>query len=146
MADRIDALKTLLTRLVDSRKGYEEVIDDLDAPHLKALAQSFLDRRARNAAQIREYLTRAGHEADEDGSLLASAHRTFTGLKNSLSSGDEAVLAETIRGEKQLLDAYDQAIEATGGTDPEYAWLVTQYEELKTEVAQLETRKDLAAE
>jgi uncharacterized protein (TIGR02284 family) len=147
MADRIDALKTLLTRLVDSRKGYRDALDHVESAHIKAILTQFMDRRERNIGEVRAYLTKAGHSVDDDGSLLASAHRAFMDLKDSVTgSDDSATLAEIVRGEKKLLDAYDDALSAAGGADPEYAFLAEQHASLKSAIAQLETRKDLAAE
>ena len=147
MTDRIDALKTLLTRLVDSREGYRDAIDHVHGTHIKSILTQFMERRDRNASEVRAYLTKEGHTVDEDGSVLASAHRTFMDLKDKVTGTDDsATLAEIVRGEKTLLEAYDDALAAAGGTDPEYAFLAEQHASLKSAIAQLETRKDLAAE
>ncbi|GIT92815.1 hypothetical protein JANAI62_32730 [Jannaschia pagri] len=146
MTTRTDALKTLLTRLVDSRDGYTDALDHVDAPHLKSTLSSFLERRQRNADEIRAVLSRMGVEVGDDGSLLASAHRSFVGIKDILTDGDEAaVLAEIVRGEKVLLDAYDEAITAIDGDAPEFAFLVEQHASLSSAIGELEMRKDLAA-
>ena len=146
MTDRIDALKTLLTRLIDSREGYREAMGHVDSPQMKDVLTQFMDRRERNASEVRSYLVKAGHDVDDDGSLLASAHRSFMDLKDKLTSGDSATLAEVVRGEKTLLDAYEKALAAAGAADPEYAFLAEQHASLESAIAQLETRKDLAAE
>jgi uncharacterized protein (TIGR02284 family) len=147
MTDRIDALKTLLTRLIDSREGYRESIEHVRTPALKSIFEEFMARRDRDASEVRAWLTQSGHTADDDGSILASAHRTFTSLKDSVTGGsDEQTLAEVIRGEKTLLDAYEKALEAAGGADPEFGWLSEQHAGLKATIMQLETRHDLAAE
>ncbi|MGR3490663.1 MAG: ferritin-like domain-containing protein [Shimia sp.] len=146
MTNRIDALKTLLTRLVDSREGYREILDDIENPTLKGMIQRFHEHRDQYASEIRTALATAGEKVDEDGSLLASAHRVFVGLRDALSSGDEAVVAETIRGEKKLVEAYDEAIASETATDPEYHTLIKQHQVVKEELGQLEVRKDIAAE
>jgi uncharacterized protein (TIGR02284 family) len=103
-------------------------------------------RRDRNASEVRAYLTTAGHSVDDDGSILASAHRTFMNLKDKVTSADDAtVIGEVVRGEKVLLDAYDTAIAEAGGADPEFAFLTEQHASLKTAIQQLETRQNLAA-
>lgn len=145
--DRIDAMKTLLTRLVDSREGYRESLDHVKSPHVKSIFEEFMARRDRNASEVRQYLVKEGHTVDEDGSLLASMHRTFTALKDKVTTAEDAdTIAEVVRGEKTLLDAYEKALEAAGGMDPEYGFLKEQHASLKAAIAQLETRKDLAAE
>jgi uncharacterized protein (TIGR02284 family) len=147
MSDPIDALKTLLTRLIDSREGYRDALEHVRSPATKSVFEEFMARRDRDASELRATLTTMGHTADDDGSILASAHRTFTNLKDSVTgASDEQTLAEVVRGEKTLLDAYEKALESTGATSPEYAWLAEQHASLKAAIAQLETRHNLAAE
>lgn len=146
MTDRIDALKHLFTRLIDSREGYRDAVDHVKSPTIKGIFQEFMQRRDRNASELRQYLVREGHTMDEDGSILASAHRVFLDLKDKVTgSEDAATLAEVVRGEKVLLEAYEDAVEACGATDPEYQFLVEQHASLKSAIQQLEARKDLAA-
>jgi uncharacterized protein (TIGR02284 family) len=147
MTDRIDAMKNLLTRLIDSREGYRESLEHVRSPAIKSIFEEFMARRDRNASEVRAYLTKMGHSADDDGSILAAAHRTFTSLKDSVTgSSDKQTLNEVVRGEKTLLDAYEKALESAGGADPEFAFLSEQHSSLKAAIAQLETRSDLAAE
>ena len=146
MATDTSALKKLLTRLIDSRDGYRDAIEHVSSPDMKMTMQSLLERRERNAEELRSYLARAGEQVDDDGSLLASAHRTFMGLRDAVTgSSEQDVLAEVVRGEKTLLDAYDDALAEAGGNDPQYAFLAEQHRSLKAAIAELEARKDLAA-
>ena len=145
MADKA-ALKTLYTRLVDSRDGYEQAIERLDSESHKTLFRELHERRTRNAAQVRTYLAQQGEQMDDDGSILAAAHRTFLSLKDSVTgAGDEAVLKEVIRGEETLLSAYDEAIGDATGADPEYSFVVQQYNELKAKLDELRGREQMAA-
>jgi uncharacterized protein (TIGR02284 family) len=146
MTAKTKALETLLTRLVDSRDGYKEALDHVSNPSLKATMVEFHQRRERNAEELRGYLTRSGVSVDDDGSLLASAHRTWMGLKDSVTgSDDKSTLQEIVRGEKTLLNSYDDALTEVGAADPEFGFLAEQHASLKQAIAQLETRKDLAA-
>ena len=145
MADH-SALKNLYTRLIDSKDGYEQAIERSDNAAHKSLFQELHDRRTRNAGEVRSYLTQKGVEVDEDGSLLASAHRTFLSLKDSLTgAGDEAILEEVIRGEETLLDAYDKAIAEAGAGDPEFQFISQQHSELKAKIQELKGRERIAA-
>ena len=141
-----DALKTLYTRLIDSKDGYEQAAERSDNASHQALFREMIDRRTRNAAQIRTYLAQQGEEMGDDGSLLAAAHRTFVSLKDTLTgTGDEAILEEVIRGEDSLLSAYDEAIKEAGGVDPEYAFITQQHAELKAKIEELRGRERIAA-
>ena len=145
MSDKSD-LQTLYTRLIDSRDGYEQALERTESGSLKSLFGEMIERRSRNASQIRTYLAQQGVEMDEDGSLLAAAHRGFLSLKDAVTgAGDEAVLEEVIRGEETLLQAYDEAISEAAGSDPEYAFVVQQHNELKSKLEELRGRERIAA-
>lgn len=146
MIDRTAALQTLLTRLIDSQAGYEDAIDHIHSSGLKATMTDLIARRARNAAEVRGYLERAGETVDSDTSLLADAHRVFLGFKDVVTGSDDAkILAEVVRGEKTLRDAYDDAIAAAGGNDPEFDFLVEQHRSLNAAIADMEQHEQRAA-
>ncbi|MDA8870479.1 PA2169 family four-helix-bundle protein [Rhizobiaceae bacterium] len=129
-----DALKHLYTRLVDSRDGYERSRKEAETGAHRELFAQQIERRSRNAAEVRGFLAADGVEMDDDGSLLAAAHRSWLSLRDVFSSGDDAVMAEVIRGEEELLSAYDDAIAAAGAGDQELDWLSAQYADLKSVV------------
>lgn len=146
MTDRISALKTLLTRLVDSREGYRDAIDHAESADVKSVLRDFMSRRDRDASEVRAFLNSAGEQVDEDGSMLASAHRVFLDLKDRVTgSDDKAVLEEVVRGEKKLLDAYDDALKAENATDPEYGFLRDQRASLDQAITELKARSNMAA-
>ena len=112
MADHLDTLKKLHTRVIDSRDGYkrsrEEVKDERGFV-------GFFDRRIAEREQfhtvIHRQLGAEGVEVSESGSTAAAAHRGWLSLKDSLTGDDEAVYDEIINGEerKRL-----EAVEAAG--------------------------------
>ena len=145
MADK-SALQNLYTRLIDSKDGYEQASERVESASVRQLFSDMIDRRTRNAAQIRTYLAQEGVEMDEDGSLLASAHRAFVAMKDSVTgAGDDTILQEVIRGEETLLDAYDKAIADASGRDAEYQFLTQQHSELKAKIEELKGKERVAA-
>lgn len=146
MSDRIAALQTLLTRLIDSRDGYRTSINHVASAPVRDVLEEFLARRDRDAEELRGYLARNGHVIEDGGSALAAVHRGFVGLKDTVSGSDDAgTLAEIVRGEKLLLESYEAAIAAETGADPEYGFLLEQHQSLKAAIAHLQARHDLAA-
>ena len=145
MTEKTDALKQLHTRLIDSKDGYEKAREDAEKGAHAQLFADMIGRRERDHQRVHQFLVAKGIEPDESGSFTASAHRTLVDLKSVFSSGDEAVLNEVLRGEESLMAAYDEAIAAVGGNDPEYSWLVDQYTELKTKVEQIRGQAKAAA-
>ncbi|MEM1365197.1 MAG: PA2169 family four-helix-bundle protein [Pseudomonadota bacterium] len=129
--DRKDALKSLYTRLIDSRDGYQQLLENAEQSAHKAIFVDMIERRTANSAEIKSYLVNLGEPVDDDGSLLAAAHRLWVDAKAWISDGDDAIMQELIRGEESLLKAYDEAIEPATVTSPEYQFLNTQHESLR---------------
>ena len=145
MADRESALKHLHTRLHDSMDGYKAARERTDSPYIQGVIDDMMARRTAAMAEVHASLSSKGIEVDHDGSLLADAHRGFLKLKDSVTgAGDEAVLQEIIRGEESLSDAYEKAIDASGPTDPEYAWLNQQYMGVKAKIDEFRARAEAA--
>ena len=138
MTNTEDALKTLYTRLIDSRDGYQQALETSEDHTYAHVFRDMIARRERNAGELRNYLAQRGHEMDDDGSMLAAAHRAFLQLKSMVMDTDDAVLGEIVRGERELLDAYNDAIEPANASDPEFAFLTEQYNSLKQKVAEIE--------
>ena len=138
MSKTEDALQSLYTRLIDSRDGYQQALETSEDHTYAHIFRDMIARRERNAAELRQYLSKRGHEMDDDGSMLAAAHRAFLQLKSMLGNTDEQVMEEVVRGERELLDAYNDAIEPATGNDPEFAFLTEQYNSLQQKVAELE--------
>ncbi|MGR3591100.1 MAG: PA2169 family four-helix-bundle protein [Limimaricola soesokkakensis] len=141
MADHLDTLKKLHTRVIDSRDGYkrsrEEVKDERGFV-------GFFDRRIAEREQfhtvIHRQLGAEGVEVSESGSTAAAAHRGWLSLKDSLTGDDEAVYDEIINGEEQLLKLYDEAIEVTAGK-PEWSFLATQRADVEKALSEARSEK-----
>ncbi|PSK88544.1 uncharacterized protein (TIGR02284 family) [Limimaricola soesokkakensis] len=141
MADHLDTLKKLHTRVIDSRDGYkrsrEEVKDERGFV-------GFFDRRIAEREQfhtvIHRQLGAEGVEVSESGSTAAAAHRGWLSLKDSLTGDDEAVYDEIINGEEQLLKLYDEAIEATAGK-PEWSFLAAQRADVEKALSEARSEK-----
>ena len=138
MNSETDALKELYSTVIDSWDGYEKASEVVDSPRLQSLFEELQDRRARHAAELREYLASTDIDLDDDGTILASVHRQYLGLKDMVSDDDAAVVAEVIRGERQLLDAYDQAIRSMDATSPAFSFATEQHRNLEAHIEELE--------
>jgi uncharacterized protein (TIGR02284 family) len=138
MTKETDALRDLYTTLIDSRDGYEQAAEIVDSPKLQNLFEDMRGRRAQHAAEVREFLASSESDLDDDGTILAAAHRQFLGLKDMLSSDDEEVVEEVIRGERTLMEAYDKAIVPMDANSPAYTFANKQYDSVKARIAKLE--------
>ena len=138
MTKETDGLSELYTTLIDSRDGYEQAAEIIDSPRLRTLFEDMHNRRAQQASDVRNFLAASEVDLDDDGTILAAAHRQFLGLKDMISSDDEEVVEEVIRGERKLMEAYDKAIVPMDANSPALSFANEQFENLKDRIAELE--------
>jgi uncharacterized protein (TIGR02284 family) len=116
MTDRIDRLKTLHTRLIDSRDGYKASRERIEGEaSFTGFFDSRIAERERYHTELHRQLHAEGVEVAESGSTAASAHRGWLKLRDAVTGDDEAVYDEIVTGEEALLEAFDAAIAATSG-------------------------------
>ena len=143
--DKTSALKTLHTRMHDSIDGYEAARERTESAFVKGMIDEMLADRRSDMMKVHGFLTAMGENEEHTGSALGSVHQSFLKLKDMVTgSGDEAVLQEIVRGEEHLLEAYNDALEATGAGDAEYAELNQQYSKLKGKIEQFRQRAQAA--
>ena len=99
MADRIDALKSLHTALIDRRKGYEEALEAAEGRGLTPLFREMVAMRFEHADQLAGLLTAADEKVDDDGSFMAIVHRAVISVRSAVTGLDESILPGLIDGE-----------------------------------------------
>lgn len=104
-------LNTLIATLLDSVDGYEKSADDITN---RQLADKFEDRASERRDAIvglQDAVARAGGEPEDDGTLLASAHRAFLSLREAVTGADDKeIVAEIERGEDYLKQKFETAL------------------------------------
>tara|TARA_R110000824_G_scaffold23782_3_gene84604 strand:- start:300 stop:743 length:444 start_codon:yes stop_codon:yes gene_type:complete len=107
----IDILNDILETLIDSTHGYEKAAEIAKRPTL----QEFFSRRAASrrtmAAAVRNEITNLGGTSDNDGTILASAHRVFMGLSAAVQDNDEAAIGAVDTGEEHLRNKFEKALD-----------------------------------
>lgn len=106
-----DILNDILETLIDSTHGYEKAAEIADRPTIK----DFFTRRATSrkamAAAVRNEIATLGGTSDNDGTILASAHRVFMNLSAALQDNDEAAIKAVETGEEHLRKKFESALE-----------------------------------
>lgn len=114
----VHVLNTLIATLLDSVDGYQKSAGDT---HNSALAEKFSSRaRERTAVvgKLQAAVASAGGNPEDDGTLLAGAHRAFQSLKEAIMSRDDkAIVSEIERGEDYLKAKFETAL-AEGELSP----------------------------
>ncbi|HKX78006.1 MAG TPA: PA2169 family four-helix-bundle protein [Novosphingobium sp.] len=107
----ITVLNTLIATLLDSIDGYQKSAGDIDN---QSLADKFNGRaRERQSAvtKLQAAVAAAGGNPEDDGTVLAGAHRAFLSLKEAVAGRDDKAIVEEIeRGEDYLKGKFETAL------------------------------------
>ena len=114
--DTLDQLQDLLSINIDSQRGFEEAAETTNDPQLKTLFRDFSQRRAHNAAELRQCISSAGRTPTDSGSVSATIHRWWIDAKQTLTGKDsESILKEAERGEDSIKHEYETALQEVEG-------------------------------
>lgn len=115
MAERehdIKVLNSLIETTLDSADGYNEAAKDAEMPEVKSLFSQWAQERFQVAHELQDEVRQLGGEPEDEGSILASTHRIFVKVRDSLGSkGDKGVVEEIERGEDFIKSKYEKALD-----------------------------------
>lgn len=107
----INVLNELIETTLDSADGYGEAAKDANTPAVKNLFTRWSDDRRQVVAELQQRVRDLGGEPEDDGSMLASAHRVFVNIREALNKSDKGVIDEVERGEDFIKSKYERALE-----------------------------------
>ena len=106
----ISVLNDLIATTLDSADGYTEAAKEADNGRFGAMFTARAAERRQVATSLQGVVATLGGEPEDDGTILAKAHRMFTGLRNSISGGDTVVVDEVERGEDHIKAKFEDAM------------------------------------
>lgn len=106
----IKVVNGLIATTIDSVEGYQEAAKEADNATYRDLFQSWAVDRRQVASGLQQLVSSLGGTPEDDGTALASIHRTFVDLRASMSKGDKAVVDEVERGEDHIKAKYEDAL------------------------------------
>lgn len=107
-------LNTLIATLLDSIDGYTRSAEDVRDSDLRERFLARARERQGAVATMQAAVARLGGNPEDDGSLLAGAHRVFLSLKEAVTgTDDQAILNEVERGEDYLKEKFEAAMRMT---------------------------------
>ncbi len=107
----VGTLQDLLSINIDSQKGFLEAAESTSDANLRTLFAEFSQKRAHNAAELRSFISSAGEEPTNSGSVSATLHRWWIDAKQSVTGKDAvSVLNEAERGEDSIKHEYEGAL------------------------------------
>jgi len=139
----VHQLQDLLSINIDSQRGFEEAAENTNDPQLKSLFRDFSQRRAHNAAELRQCITGAGKEPTTSGSVSATLHRWWIDAKQAMTGKDaESILNEAERGEDSIKDEYEGALQNLPESSGARTLVEQQYENIREGHERVKTLRD----
>jgi len=108
--DTLDELKSLHTRAIDARHGYEEALEDAEGRGMTSLFSKMIVLHTTNADELAAALSSMGQQPDESGSFMSIVHRTIMSVRSLFGGLDESVVSGLVDGEKRNVAAYADAL------------------------------------
>lgn len=106
----ISTLNSLAASVIDSVDGYNESSQGA-SERFASLFTSRATERREVLRQLQAEVSRLGGNPEDDGTLLAGAHRAFIDLKSAVTGRDDkAIIDEVERGEDHLKGKFDDAL------------------------------------
>jgi|HigsolmetaAR204D_1030405.scaffolds.fasta_scaffold11335_2 uncharacterized protein (TIGR02284 family) len=109
----IRVLNSLIETTVDSINGYRDSAEHTDDADLKAMFRTRAGEREKVASELRAKVRELGGQPEDEGTMLAKAHRAFLDLKSMIGSDRKRVIEEVERGEDHIKDKFEAAMRST---------------------------------
>ncbi|MBC7577134.1 MAG: PA2169 family four-helix-bundle protein [Tardiphaga sp.] len=114
----IDVLNNLIETVIDSADGYQQAIKETEASRFSDIFARRGAERQLLTEQMQAQVRALGGSPEDDGTLLASAHRMFLNLRHAVAGGDQAVIDEVESGEDHIKAKFEDAMQDIELTAP----------------------------
>ncbi len=107
----ISVLNSLIETTIDSVDGYRRSAQEATNSRFSSAFLERASEREQIVAKLRDEVRRHGGTPEDDGSVLAAAHRAFLSLRDKVTgSDDKAIIAEVDHGESYLNGKWETAL------------------------------------
>lgn len=107
----IAVLNSLIETTLDSVDGYRRSAEEATSSRFSSEFLSRATEREQVVRQLQGEVRRLGGSPEDDGSVLAAAHRAFLTIRDRATGGDdESVIAEVDHGESYLRGKWETAL------------------------------------
>jgi uncharacterized protein (TIGR02284 family) len=139
----IRVLNDLIETTIDSAEGYAEAARETQSPRFGFTFHERANERRLVATRLQQKVEELGGTPEDDGSVLASAHRMFTNLRKSLND-ETAVIDEVERGEDHIKHKFEDALDDEDVTPPTHALIADAYRSVRAGHDQMRSLKRAA--
>lgn len=107
----ISTLNSLIATTLDSVDGYTEAAKDAENGGYGQLFIARATERRAVVSDLQAEVSRLGGTPEDDGTILAGAHRAFLNLKASVTGQDDAAIVNEVeRGEDHIKAKFEEAL------------------------------------
>ena len=107
----IRTLNGLIATTIDSVDGYTEAAKNAESSRFGDMFTARASERRSVATVLQSEVTKLGGNPEDDGTVLAGAHRVFVNLKSAVTGNDDkAIVNEVERGEDHILHKFQDAL------------------------------------
>jgi uncharacterized protein (TIGR02284 family) len=107
----ISTINSLIATTLDSVDGYTEAAKETQNTSFVTLFSGLAGERRDLIARLQQEVSALGGEPEDDGTVLAGAHRVFLNLKSVVTGHDEkAIIHEVEAGEDHIKAKYEDAL------------------------------------
>jgi uncharacterized protein (TIGR02284 family) len=107
----VSVLNSLIETTIDSVDGYRHSAGEATNEQFAEIFRRRAQEREEVVGLLRRRVVELGGEPEEEGGLLAKAHRQFLSLRDAVTGRDDkAVVAEVDRGESYLNGKWEAAL------------------------------------
>lgn len=104
-------LNSLLEKNYDTEKNYKFAAENAKSPRLKSFFNERAQERYDFGHELKSEIRNFGEVPDKGSSFTGDIQRSWMNLKTNLSSNkEEALLEESIRGEKAAVEEYNEVL------------------------------------
>ncbi len=129
----IRTLNSLIATTLDSADGYTEAAKDADSSRFGAMFTARAQERRTVTSNLQAEVSRLGGNPEDDGTVLAGAHRLFLNLKSAVTGNDDkAIVNEVERGEDHIKAKYEAALQDHDLSAPTRAAIEQAWTSVKT--------------
>ncbi|MDV7139543.1 PA2169 family four-helix-bundle protein [Maribacter sp. TH_r10] len=140
-----EKLNDLLEKLNDAEKGYKKAAENTNHPLLKPYFQKRSKERHDFGLTLKSEIEQFGEDAENSGSITGAIHRAWMDTKAFFSTDDaEAMLEESIRGEKAAVSDYKEVLEDTSLPPTTAILLRKQLSQIIFDLNNIKTLEDLS--
>ena len=106
----IHVLNSLIETTIDSADGYREAAKETDKPTFKTLFEARSFERQQVTSDLQGAVRTLGGDPEDDGTILAKAHRAFLDVNHALLRDEQAVVNSVENGEDFIKAKFEKAL------------------------------------